>query len=92
LAEAWRIVDFFAIVPKQVHGGLLFEMNRGKVRACLVELPDLGLLLLLRMRSAAAWLEVDSGGRPRAIAGQPVRNDNARILALMPGVGEFPPG
>ena len=92
LADAWRVVDFFGVIPQHVQGSLLLEMNRGKVRACLVELPDRGPMFLLRMRTGALWLETNSGARSRAIAGQSIRHDNAWILALMPGNGEFPAG
>jgi hypothetical protein len=91
LAEAWQAFDFFASIPRTLQGRLLLEVNRNS--ACLVELPALGLLFLLRMRSPALWLENDSGKRIRAIAGQQVRHTNAWILALQPGQADnFPAG
>jgi hypothetical protein len=90
LGEAWCTVDFFAVTSRNLQGSLLLAMNRSPVRACLAELPDGWPLLLLRMRSAVAWL--DQPPNRQAIACQPIGNRKAWLLALIPDPGSFPQG
>lgn len=86
LADAWSVIDFFEAVPAQLHGSLLLEMTRR--RAVLTQLEDGSMLLLLCFQRRAAILTTD--GIERCMPVQPVRNDRAWLLALMPSGAATP--
>ena len=78
ITEQWRIVNFFAAVPKHLQGSVLLALTRK--RALLIELSTGIQILLLKLKSAA--VEILCNTKVYYLCGQSMRHSDSYLLAF----------